>query len=309
MAGVCAVVQRGRSEVAPPAGPPLLLVHGFLGEAADWDALRALLGTDVAAACFELPGHGAAPPVTAAACDRSAEAARRRRRLPAGLAEAPMAAAAAGWFPDAARRLELACARLPAPPVLVGYSMGGRLALYTAVRHPGVARALVLLGADPGIAEPAARAERRARDDALARELAAAGNEQEFAAWLRRWYAAPLFGRLNRHAAFETLLRRRLRQRPAALAAALRGLSVSRQPALWNALQALPIPALFIAGAEDARYRAVAGRIAALGPPRQAAVCPGAAHAVHIEQPDAVAGLIRSFARSVAAGAADRPVD
>ncbi len=299
-------MQPGVSEVPPPAGPPLLFVHGFLGEAADWDALRALLGTDVAAACFELPGHGAAPPVIGAASERSAEAAHRLRRPPAGLAE-PMAAA--GWFPAAARRLERACARLPAPPVLVGYSMGGRLALYAAVRRPGVARALVLLGADPGIAEPAARAERRARDDALARELAAAANEQAFAAWLRRWYAAPLFGRLNRHPAFESLLRRRLRQRPGTLAAALRGLSVSRQPALWNALQALPVPALFIAGAEDARYRAVAARIAALGPPRQAAVCPGAAHAVHVEQPEALAGLLRSFARSVAAGAVDPPVD
>ena len=238
MAGVYAVVQRGRSEVAPPAGPSLLLVHGFLGEAADWDALRALLGTDVAAACFELPGHGAAPEVAGAASRRSADAAHRRQRPDPSVPEA----AASSWFPDAARRLQRACARLPAPPVVVGYSMGGRLALYTAVRHPGVARALVLLGADPGIAEPAARAERRARDDALARELAAAGNEQAFAAWLRRWYAAPLFGRLNRHAAFETLLRRRLRQRPGSLAAALRGLSVSRQPVLWEALPAAAGP-------------------------------------------------------------------
>lgn len=253
----------------PRVGPPLMFVHGFLGEAADWDRLRAQLAPDGAAACFELPGHGAAPPVAGTSSD---------------------------WFPDAARRLQQACARLPAPPVVVGYSMGGRLALYTAVCSPGVASGLVLLGADPGIGDEAARTERGARDEALARELAAAGDEQAFAAWLRRWYAAPLFGRLNRHPAFEMLLRRRLRQCPRALAAALRGLSVSRQPALWNALHGLPIPALFIAGAEDAKYRAVAERIAALGAPWQAAVCRDAAHAVHVEQPRAVAGLIRSFA-------------
>ena len=83
---------------------------------------------------------------------------------------------------------------------------------------------------------------------------------------------------------------------------------MSRQPALWNALQALTIPALFIAGAEDAKYRAVAGRIAELGSPWQAAVCPNAAHAAHIEQPEAVAALIRSFAQSVSAGG-DRTPD
>ena len=261
----------------PDAGSPFLFVHGFLGEAADWHRLRTLLGSSVGAACFELPGHGSAPPVSGAAAE---------------------------WFPDAARRLQQACAQLPAPPVVVGYSMGGRLALFSAVRYPAAASALVLLGADPGIGNAVARHERRVRDDVLAGELAAAGDEQTFAAWLRRWYALPLFGRLNRHPAFEELLRRRLRQRPEALAAALRGLSVSRQPALWNELQALPIPALFIAGAEDAKYRAVAERIKALGPPWQVAVCPGAAHAVHIEQPEAVAGLIRSFARG-----ADRKPD
>ena len=249
--------------------PPLLFVHGFLGEAGDWDRMRVLLEPPLAASCFELPGHGTAAPVTGAAAD---------------------------WFPAAARRLQQVCERLPVPPLVVGYSMGGRLALYTASRFPGAASALVLLGADPGIGDAAARAERGTRDEALARGLAAAGDEQAFAAWLRRWYAAPLFGGLNRHSAFEALLRRRLRQRPQALAAALRGLSVSRQPSLWGALPALPIPALFIAGAEDTKYRAVAERIAALGAPWHAAVCPDAAHAVHIEQPRAVAGLIRSFA-------------
>ena len=293
----------------PNAGPPLLFVHGFLGEAADWDGLRTLLGPDVGAACFELPGHGAAAPVAGAAPDWSPGSARRRGQPGANLPEPAGESGALGWFPDAACRLKETCARLPEPPVVVGYSMGGRLALDMAVRHPGAARGLVLLGADPGIADPAARAERRVRDDALADDLAAVGDVQAFAAWLRRWYALPLFGRLNRKPVFEGLLRRRLRQRPEALAAALRGLSVSRQLPLWKALPRLPVPALYIAGAEDTRYRAVADRIAALGPPWRAAVCPDAAHAVHIEQPEAVAGLIRSFALSVAAGAVDRPAD
>ena len=257
--------------MAPRIGPPLLFVHGFLGEAADWDRLRALLAPAVAGECFELPGHGAAPPV---------------------------ADTATNWFPAAADRLRTACSLLPAPPVVVGYSMGGRVALYTVVRYPGAASGLVLLGADPGLDDEAARAERRARDEALAYNLATSDDETAFDAWLRRWYATPLFGHLNRHPAFDALLRRRRRQRPESLAAALRGLSVSRQPSLWDALPALPLPALFIAGAQDAKYRAVAERIAAFGAPWRAAICPGAAHAVHVEHPDAVAALIRSFLRN-----------
>ena len=260
-------------------GPPLLLVHGFLGEAEDWAALRAALSAHVASTCFELPGHGAAPPVAGPAAD---------------------------WFPQAAGRLRAACAALPAPPVVAGYSMGGRLALYTAARWPGMASGLVVLGADPGLRAPGARAERRARDDALARELSAAGDPPAFEAWVRRWYGLPLFGDLARHPRFGDLLRRRLRQNPETLAAALRGLSVARQPALWDALPRLPIPGLFIAGAEDAKYRALAERIAALGPPWQTALCPGAAHAVHLEQPERVARLIQTFAATGASGSAGR---
>ena len=270
----------------PRVDLPLLFVHGFLGEAADWDKLRSLLGLEFAGACFELPGHGAAPPV-------AATAGRGREH----------------WFPAAAERLRDACVAQAAPPVLIGYSMGGRLALYTALRFPRAAGGLIVIGADPGIEDAAARAARWTRDEALARQLAADGAADSFAGWLQRWYAAPLFGGLRRRGDFAAVLRRRLRGRPASLAAALRGLSVAVQPALWEALPRLRVPALFIAGAEDAKYRAVAGRIAELGAPWQAAVCPGAAHAVHIEQPEAMAALIRSFAASVRAGAANRQPD
>ena len=254
--------------------PPLLFVHGFLGEAGDWERMRALLQPALAASCFELPGHGTAPPIAAGAGGGPAR-----------------------WFTAAGERLRDACTTLAAPPVLVGYSMGGRLALYTALRFPRAVRGLIVVAADPGNEDAAARAERLSRDEALARQLAAARDEAAFTAWLQRWYEAPLFGSLRHHPHFDDLLRRRLRGRPASLAAALRGLSVAVQPVLWEALPRLQIPALFIAGADDAKYRAVADRIATLGAPWERAVCPGAAHAVHLEQPEAVAGLIRAFVR------------
>ena len=267
--------------------PPLLFVHGFLGDGEDWAALRALVDPRLAGSCFELPGHGAAAPIGPSA-----------------------GAGATRWFAPAADRLRAACAALAAPPVVVGYSMGGRLALYTAVRFPQAAAGLILIGGDPGLEDASARAERLARDEALARQLAAAAATEAFTDWLQRWYAVPLFGDLRRQPHFGGLLQRRRHGRPVHLAAALRGLSVGVQPPLWNALSRLSIPALFIAGAEDAKYRAVAERIAALGAPWQTAVCPGAAHAVHIEHPQAVAALIRTFmlhGANVASRRADRP--
>ena len=262
--------------------PPLLFVHGFLGEAGDWNRMRTLLEPALVANCFELPGHGAAQPIAADAGGGPAR-----------------------WFAAATERLRDACTTLAAPPVLVGYSMGGRLALYVALRFPRAVRGLVVVAADPGIEDRTARAERLARDEALAGQLAEAGDQAAFTDWLQRWYATPLFGSLRHHPHFEDLLQRRLRGRPASLAAALRGLSVGVQPVLWEALPRLPIPALFIAGADDAKYRAVADRIATLGAPWECAVCPSAAHAVHLEQPEAVARLIRTLVRRSSAPATE----
>src|SRR6185436_1553149 len=52
----------------------------------------------------------------------------------------------------------------PAEFVLAGYSMGGRLALALALRHPQRVRALVLVSASPGLADAEERAVRRAAD-------------------------------------------------------------------------------------------------------------------------------------------------
>ena len=282
--------------------PPLLFVHGFLGDGEDWAALRRALDP-VPSATFELPGHGTSLPL--AGPRTGSEEGRAPPGTPAAVlaAQAPAVDVAydahTGWFGALARGLGAACARATHPPILVGYSMGGRVALYTALHHPGTASGLVLLGADPGIEQAAERGRRWMHDLALARELAAAeADPAAFTAWLQRWYAAPLFATLRAHPHSPQVIRRRQRQRPAHLAAALCGLSVARQPSLWPALPQLALPALFIAGAEDPKYRGIAARIGQIGEPWRTAVCPGAGHAVHLEQPAAVARLIREFAES-----------
>jgi pimeloyl-ACP methyl ester carboxylesterase len=76
-----------------------------------------------------------------------------------------------------------------APVALGGYSMGARLALHVALRHPSRLSSLVVLGASRGIEETTARAERRERDDQLADRIETIGAE----AFLDEWLAQPLF--------------------------------------------------------------------------------------------------------------------
>jgi len=177
-----------------------------------------------------------------------------------------------------------------APPrfTLAGYSMGGRISLYVALAVPEQVERLVLIAASAGIDDPAERERRQAADDMLA-----AGIEEEgIEAFADLWIEQPLFAddppeakRLQR----EDILR----NEPAGLAAALRGLGAGTMEPLWHQLDKLPMPVTVLAGERDAKYRALAGRITSgLRGEVEMVVVPGVGHGIPREAPRAVAGAI-----------------
>jgi len=168
----------------------------------------------------------------------------------------------------------------------VGYSMGGRLCLRLALDRPDLVTSLVLVGASPGLADAAERARRREADEALAAEIERDGT----AAFLERWLAQRLFAGM-RPAADDLAARRR--NPPAGLAAALRTLGTGAQEPLWVRLGELAVPVLLVAGEGDAKFAALAERMAAaIGPNATVALVPGAGHAAHLERPDAFCRLL-----------------
>lgn len=167
---------------------------------------------------------------------------------------------------------------------LAGYSMGGRIALHVAVLHPERVRRLVLIGASPGIEDDAERAQRAASDEALAAEI----ERSTIEGFATRWAQTPVLAGAPAYVAAAAHADR-LRNTPAGLARALRGLGTGALPSLWPALPALTVPVTLIVGERDAKFQAIARAMAArLGDGRVIAVS-GAGHAVHLEQPAAVA--------------------
>jgi 2-succinyl-6-hydroxy-2,4-cyclohexadiene-1-carboxylate synthase len=173
------------------------------------------------------------------------------------------------------------------PFVLAGYSMGGRIALHAALGLGERVRRLVLVGASPGLADPAERAARRREDEALAARLVAGSLE----AFLREWAALPLFAGMPRGVAEQADADRR-RNTAAGLAAALRGLGTGVMPSLWERLPGLAVPVTLVVGARDAKFRAIAERMAAALPDARVVVAEGAGHAVQLEAPDVVAAAV-----------------
>ncbi len=251
-------------------GPPLLLLHGFTGSSQTWDPFLARFAARFRVLAVDLPGHG------------RTDAPRDPERYAAERLVADLVA-----LLDA----------LDAPRARVlGYSLGGRLALHLAVTAPERVAALVLESASPGIAEPDQRATRVREDEALANDLEHNGIQ----AFVDRWERLPLWASQARLPAAERarLRAQRLAQRPEGLANSLRGFGAGRPRPLHSELGRLTMPVLVLAGADDERYVTVGRAMAAGIPNARFDIVPEAGHAVHLEQPGRFAKLALDFLTS-----------
>lgn len=254
-------------EVAGSQPPPFVLLHGFTGSQENWRALRAAWSRRFQVIAVDLLGHG-------------------RSDAPADPARYAMDRCVA----DLAAALD----QLGAAAVnVLGYSLGGRVALHFAAAHPERVRALVLESASPGLATPEERAARIAADETLAGRLEREGLE----AFVDYWERLPLFASQARlpAEARAALRAQRLQNNPLGLANSLRGLGTGAQPSLWERLPALRAPTLLIAGALDEKFTAIARAMAARLPAARLEIVPDAGHTVHLEQPDLFQHLIAGF--------------
>jgi 2-succinyl-6-hydroxy-2,4-cyclohexadiene-1-carboxylate synthase len=174
--------------------------------------------------------------------------------------------------------------------VLVGYSLGGRLALRAALRSPGSFTAVVLVGSTAGLEEGPMRAQRAEADEKLASWIEAMPIEDIVALWERQ----PLFAD-QPESLVEEQRPGRLSQDPRSLALLLRTAGQGVLEPVWHELPALALPLLAIAGARDDGYSAAAKRIAHVAPNARAAIVEDAGHAAHLQRPEEVARLITAF--------------
>lgn len=233
-------------------GPTLVLAHGFTQTSQSWGHFATLLAPGRELVRVDLPGHGGSDAVRADL-----------------VTSAALLAEVAG----------------DGPVDLLGYSLGARVALHTALEHPGAVRRLVLIGATPGIEDAAARAARRDHDEQLAEEA-----ERDVEGFLERWVANPMFADLR-----DPGLAARRRNSGPGLASSLRLAGVGTQTPLWERLGDLGCPLLAVAGATDVRFAYEARRMAQLAPRAATSLVPGAGHAAHLAQPRLAALVVGHF--------------
>ena len=245
--------------------PAVVMLHGFLGRADDWEALAQSLSRDFFCIAIDLPGHGNA----SIADDES------------------FATAAA----DIVEVIDDCGADTFS---LVGYSMGGRLALYMSLQYAMRVDALVLESASPGLESGEAREKRRTWDDAKAKAILAM--PLEF--FVREWYSQPLFASLAHHPELlASLIESRCENDPALVAKAMRLLGTGRQESLWDELPEHRVRTLCVAGSLDEKYTGIAHRMAGAAVDTTALIVDAAGHNVHAEQPEAFTEAVSAFLR------------
>ena len=252
-----------RHTFGAPERPTLCFLHGFMGSSADWIPIVQALEDEFHGLTIDLPGHGRS-------LDRPEEA----YSVP-GATEAVV---------------EVFDAEGVSSCVLVGYSMGGRVALSLALRHPNRVGRLVLESASPGLRTAEERAERREVDAERAGRI-----EEDLKAFLTDWYRLPLFASLARHDLVDEMVRTRSVNDPDELAWALRGLSPGRQTSFWDQLNEIQCPTLVLAGALDDKYTAITEEAAARIEAARRVVIPEAGHNVHAERPAAFRDALGQF--------------
>ncbi|MBZ0294463.1 MAG: 2-succinyl-6-hydroxy-2,4-cyclohexadiene-1-carboxylate synthase [Anaerolineae bacterium] len=177
---------------------------------------------------------------------------------------------------------------------LLGYSMGGRLALYTAIHYPDRIAALMLESASPGLRTDKERADRNQRDNALADRIERNG----ITAFVNEWEALPLWNSQKNtltEAARQQLRDERLGQRPSGLANSLRGMGTGVQPPLWDKLSSLNMFVHLVAGQLDTKFLQLNHGMLTLLPHAFLDIVPDAGHAVHLERSHTFEEFILNF--------------
>ncbi len=248
--------------IGDPSLPAIVFLHGFLGSGSDWMPFTSGISGRFHCILVDLPGHG-----EAAFGDNGPDELN------------PEDDTVNGYFLHTVDTLAEGLRTLLARPgLLVGYSMGGRIAIALLLRHPELFKRAVIVSSSPGLRTAEERAARRKSDRGIARKI-----ERNFEGFLEFWYSQPLFSTLKNHPLFHEVETLRRKGSPRSLARSLRLLGTGNQPSFWDQLAASPVPVQFMAGEKDPKYLEIGRQMVNLFPHSRLETFPGCGHTLHIE--------------------------
>lgn len=249
--------------------PVILFLHGFMGKIDEFDEAITLLYDEFSYLTIDLPGHGRTQVLGTDECYTM-----------------PYIAHALINLLD-----ELQISKC----FLVGYSMGGRLALYLTLHFPERFFKVVLESACPGLATEAERLARIQHDYHIGRKLIRSLETSDFEEFLSNWYNQPIFGDIKNHPKYELMLESRLQNHPLELDKSLRFMGTGYQPSLWEEIKQSKNPLLLLVGEYDEKFIDINQKMADICKNAQLKVIKNAGHNIHFENTSEFVQHLRTF--------------
>jgi 2-succinyl-6-hydroxy-2,4-cyclohexadiene-1-carboxylate synthase len=237
---------------------PLLFIHGFIGHPDDWKACQNFLNYDGPIYNLTLPGHVSLSP--------------------------PPIEDGFNYIKEYIERFDIG------PCHVIGYSLGGRVALFSAFKYPYLFKTLTLLSASPGINSPAEKQTRLAWDAIKIEQL----KTKPLLQFLDEdWYSLNLFKTFRASSVFHDALTQRCLHHSENLAQSMLSLSPALQPSFWPKLKHLPVPLSYIYGECDSSYVTIALQLKSILPKAKIIGIPNSGHVIHLEKPAECAAILK----------------
>jgi 2-succinyl-6-hydroxy-2,4-cyclohexadiene-1-carboxylate synthase len=249
------------------AGPPVLMLHGFTGSISAWQGIPEALSKHARVIAVDIIGHG----------DSSAPSDPDRYSIPKAVQD----------ILELLDRLDVGAL------TVLGYSMGGRIALHLTLDAPDRVSSLILENAAPGIDDPQDRAARVEADEQQARMIERKG----ISSFIDHWEAMPLFASQKKLPDDVRARQRELRlsQNPTGLANSLRGMGAGVMEPVSDRLQELEMPVLYVAGTHDKKYQEIGQFVCGQLQNARFVEISRAGHTVHLEQPEVYLLVVDGF--------------
>ncbi|MFS0864434.1 2-succinyl-6-hydroxy-2,4-cyclohexadiene-1-carboxylate synthase [Fredinandcohnia sp. 179-A 10B2 NHS] len=248
-------------------GEPLLLLHGFTGSIGNWDELIKGFETKFTCVLVDIIGHG-------------------KTDSPSNYERYSIE--------TVAKDIIMILDSLHFKKVnVLGYSMGGRLALALALLYQERVSSLILESSSPGLRNEEERESRIELDRILANMIEEKGIKE----FVSHWEGIPLFASQKRLSVEkrDNIRSQRLRNNPLGLANSLRGMGTGSQPSYWEQLSTLSVPTLLICGEFDSKFCLLADNMSKTIPNATVKKIKDAGHAIHVELPEIFGKIVIEF--------------
>lgn len=248
-------------------GEPVILLHGFTGDHTTWKSLFPYLTHSFQVIAVDLVGHGRTDAPDDCKWYDMSEVASQIIKL--------------------MDKLNIEQAHL------LGYSMGGRLAISIAMLYPNRVKSLLLESTSPGIKTAKGREERIQQDELLAEKILTEGIKK----FVYYWEQISLF---STQAYLPENIRQqirsqRLKNSEIGLANSLKGMGTGRQPSWWDRLHEIKQPTLLMCGELDEKFCHIADEMKELLPYAHLEKVKGVGHTIHVEEPSKFGTIVRDF--------------